>query len=192
MIRSFFLLKTCVYRWKVVNDNWQKLFSRNDHQLINLTINGILIRSKPTINALCVLFNSKLNFLQIAQTVQKAKKATHVIKLIREYVTKIELKQLITSNFYSVLYYNCEIWLLPGLNINLKKHLLSASARALKLCDYVSDIEMSFERLHFLHGRDNPTQMMKYTFAQNIVKQVFFSYTTERSLVVPKLTSLTP
>ena len=85
-----------------------------------MTINGIIIRSKSTINVLGVLFDSKLNWShQVAQTVQKAKKTIHAIKLIRRYFTKMELKQLITLNFYSVLYYNSEIWL-PGLNVNLK------------------------------------------------------------------------
>ena len=38
------------------------LFYKNDHQLINLTINNVEIRSKPTINVLRVLFDSKLNW----------------------------------------------------------------------------------------------------------------------------------
>ena len=37
------------------------LFYENDHKLINLTINGVMIRSKLAINILGVLFDSNIN-----------------------------------------------------------------------------------------------------------------------------------
>ena len=66
------------------------LFYKNDHQPINLIINGIEIRSKPTINVLGVLFDSKLNWShQVAQTIKKAKRVIHAIKLIKKYFAKM-------------------------------------------------------------------------------------------------------
>ena len=59
------------------------LFHKNDHNLINLNINGVLIRSKHSINVLGVLFDSKLNWQpQVALSITKAKKSLHAIKLI--------------------------------------------------------------------------------------------------------------
>ena len=81
------------------------------------------IRSKSSINVLGVLFDSKLNWkAQAAQTIMKAKRTLHAIKLIKKYFTTDELKQLLTLNFYSVLYYNCEIWLTRCWNQDAKSN----------------------------------------------------------------------
>ena len=65
---------------------------------------------KKQINVLGVTFDSKLQWTtQVAKTMKKAKSTLHSIKLIKAHVSNLELKQLITSNFYSVLFYNSEI-----------------------------------------------------------------------------------
>ena len=69
----------------------------------------------------------------MAQAVRKAKRALHALRLIRTYFNSEELKMLITSNYYSILYYNCEIWLIPTLSVALKQLLLSASSSAIRL-----------------------------------------------------------
>ena len=66
-------------------------------------------------NVLGVSFDSKLNWqIQIQNSITKAKKALNAIKLIRNFFTKNELLTLITANYYSVLYYNSEIWYLQS------------------------------------------------------------------------------
>ena len=89
----------------------------------------------------------------------------YCIKLIKKYFTTYELSQLITSNFYSVLYYNSEIWNIPSLNPKLKQALLSASATALKNCTLSYHPLMSFYELHSLNNRATPTQMCQYKLA---------------------------
>ena len=49
-----------------------------------------------------------------------------------------------TSNFYSVLYYNCEIWLTPNLDPRSKQQLLGTSAMALKLMERSPDPMLSY------------------------------------------------
>ena len=147
------------------------LFHKNDHILIDIVVNGITVRSKSSINVLGVLFDSKLNWSdQVAQSIRKAKSAVYAIKQIRKFFTRTELRQLLTSNFYSILYYNCEIWLQPGLNSNLKSQLLSASAKALQICDSKTDVGISFEQLHLVHKRANPQKMMTYRLALQLFK----------------------
>ena len=88
-----------------------------------------------------VLFDSKMQWIdQVSQAITKSKKALHGIKLIRKYMTKSEIKMLITSNFYSILYYNCEIWLSRNLHARQKQQILSASACALKILNLESYI----------------------------------------------------
>ena len=72
------------------------------------------------------------------------------------------MKQLLNSNFYSVLYYNCEIWLTPMMDPRSKRQLLADSAMALKLCKSQYDSMMGYERLHELHNRATPIKMMRY------------------------------
>ena len=121
-------------------------------EIIEISINKKVIKSKKSINVLGVMFDSKLQWsVQVAQAINKSKKALHAIRLVRKYMTKIELKQLITSNFFSVLYYNCEIWLMDSISPVLKQHILAASANALKLLSNTNDLRVSYNQLHKIH-----------------------------------------
>ena len=121
-------------------------------------------------NVLGVEFDSKLQWSNhIAKAISKSRRALHAIRLIRNYFTQTELKNLITSNFYSILYYNCEVWLIPSLKASLKQQLFSCSSEALKLCGRL-DWTISFERLHSLHKRANPMSMMRYKHSLELYK----------------------
>ena len=63
------------------------------------------------------------------------------------------------------MYYNSEIWHLPNLNPISKRHLLSASSSALKICTPTYNREMSFSELHSLNSRATPNQFLKYKHA---------------------------
>ena len=104
-----------------------------------------------------VMLDSKLQWVpQVAQTITKAKRALHAIRLIKPSFNNQELRLLITSNFYSELYYNSEIWHIPTLNVDLKQQLLSASAIAPKIY------------------RDNDTRMMAFIDSHKINEQYMF------------------
>ena len=97
-------------------------------------------------------------------------KALNAIRLIRKFFTKKELLSLVTSNFYSILYYNSEIWHLPILKSTLKQNLLSASAKALRVCNGTIDYNMSFIDLHKVCDRATPEMYMKYKLALSLYK----------------------
>ena len=77
---------------------------------------------------------------------------------------------LITSNFYSILYYNSEIWHLPTLNIKLKRNIRTASANALKICTPNYHYLMSYDHLHHVNNRAQPCQIIKYKLALMLFK----------------------
>ena len=61
-------------------------------------------------NVLGVQFDSKLSWSdQVNKTINKAKKTYHAINLIKKYFNQNEPKGLLTSNYYSVLYYNISV-----------------------------------------------------------------------------------
>ena len=125
------------------------LFHRKDQLPIEIEINNTKLISKNSINVLGITFDSKMNWQnQIENVITKAKKALHAIKLVRKYFNKNELLRLITANYYSILYYNSEIWHLPSNTYNCKKQLLTASALPLKLCVYHFDQSISYDTLH--------------------------------------------
>ena len=109
---------------------------------------------------------------------KKANNALNAIRLIRKYFNTPELLQLITSNFYSILYNNSEIWHIPSLKATLKQSLLSASAKALKLCKYYPDPMISFERLHIMNKRALPAEILIYKHAIQLHRLYNFEGTT--------------
>ena len=58
------------------------------------------------------------------------------------------MKMLLTSNYYSSLYYNSEIWLSPVLKYDVKQSILSASANALRACMPTPNRFILFEEIH--------------------------------------------
>ena len=90
--------------------------------------------------------------------------------MIKKCFTQNEFLTLITSNFYSILFYNSEIWHLPSLKATLKQKLLSTSAKALKVCIRLSDGNTSFETLHKICKRAPPIEFMKYKLALCLFK----------------------
>ena len=72
---------------------------------------------------------------------------------------------MLTSNFFSVLYYNSEIWHLPSLNQHSKQLMLAASAKALKLCFNSQPVLYSYNDIHTLTKRATPPQFQIYKHA---------------------------
>ena len=147
------------------------LFYKLDTTPISILLNGQTITSNNKINVLGVIFDSKMQWTeQVAQTLNKANSALCAIRMINKYFNSKELLNLITSNFYSILFYNSEIWHLPSLNHNLKQKLLSLSAKAIKVCYKHCDPMISFLRLHEMAGRATPEKIMQYKLAISLFK----------------------
>ena len=147
------------------------LFSRSDCPPVVININGKFVISKRNINVLGVTFDSKLQWSdQVALASNKAINAINTIRLIKKNFTKIELLQLVTSNVFSLLYYNSEIWHLPSLKYELKKKLLSISARALKVTMYYPDNMISYENIHKMNNRAMPEAFMSYKLTIQLYK----------------------
>ena len=147
------------------------LFHRNDTQTITLTLQDAVIKSKKSMNVLGVTFDSKLNwYIQTANAINKANKSLFAIKAISKFFKKEEIKTLLTSNFYSTLYYNSEIWLSNLLDPNSKQMLLSASAKALRLTIPFSNRFISFEEIHKQCKQSTPKHLAQYKNALQLFK----------------------
>ena len=108
------------------------------------------ITTKNNVNELpCVTSEREVNAKNI-------KRALHAIKLKRAYFTNAELNKLLTSNFYSILYYNYEIWMIPTPNQFLKQQVLSALTASLKMCTRGDTKGVSFVDLHIPNKSATP------------------------------------
>ena len=129
------------------------LFHNEDQPSINIRILGVSIRSTKSINVLGVIFDSKLNWnIHEAKTISKAKRSLFGLKLLKKYFSNQEMRRLLDSHFYSVLFYNANIWLTPSLS----------SANALRSCLMHEGFDISFERLHVIHKKCTPSQISLY------------------------------
>jgi len=112
---------------------------------------------------------------QVANTIKKSKSALHAICLIKKYWNPVECRTLITSNVYSILYYNSEIWNIPKLNKQLKSHLKTSSANAPKICTPNYNMYMSNNTLHSINKRAQPSQILLYKNAILLQKTYLFN-----------------
>ena len=101
----------------------------------------------------------------MGNAIKKASSAKYAVQMIARNFRKDEIINLLTACFYSKLYYNSEIWLIPGLSPILKQKLLAASANALRIATRNYDRMTSFEQLHAITKRAKPEQMMMYRHA---------------------------
>ena len=146
-----------------VNDAKTELciFSKSDVAAITMNINTFEIKSKKQINVLGVIFDTKLKWhIQVENVIKKANIAQYAISLIRRYFSKSELNDLLTSNFFSILYYIAEIWLIPSLKPQLFQQLLSASSSAPRMITLNYDYMISFNQLHSINKRATPKAIM--------------------------------
>ena len=87
------------------------------------------------------------------------------IRIIAKYFTKDEIKTLLTSLYYSKLYYGSEVWHLPGRTETQNKKLKFASANAIRSCNKSLTIYNTHTQIHKSASRAMPDQMIIYKHA---------------------------
>jgi hypothetical protein len=84
------------------------------------------------------LFDSKLQWCNhVIKVINKVNRALNAIKLMKRFFTT--LMQMLTSNYYSILYYNTEVWHLGKLKEKYKHLFLVVSARAIRVAYHYPD-----------------------------------------------------
>ena len=154
----------------VVNESKTEVcvFHKNDPPIIEVRVWNSRVKSKKSMNVLGVMFDSKLNWNHhISMCINKAKKALFALRLIKKYFTQTEMRTLLDTYFYSVLYYNSCIWLVPEIGSEMKQKLLSILACALRSCIANNNSVVSFERIHEINRKCTPPQIMLYQSALN-------------------------
>ena len=106
----------------------------------------------------------------LISAIKKANKSLNAVLLIRKFFNTKELLALTTSNFYSILFYNSEVWLSMYLTDSVKHKLFVASGNALKMCQHYPDQSISFLELHKITKRATPMMLSDYKCALQLYK----------------------
>ena len=147
------------------------LFSKRDCAPLVLNIGHDSITTKKTLNVLGVIFDSKLQWTEhVAMAISKSNRALNALRMISKHFNMKELINLTTSNYYSILMYNSEVWQSSALKENLKHSLFVASAKALRLCNHYRDAFLSYYDLHKLTTRATPAMFSNYKCALLLYK----------------------
>jgi hypothetical protein len=156
-----------------VNDSKTELciFHRKTRVQIEIELGGCMIQSKENISILGMTFDCQLRWdEQINNSIKNANRSLFALKVIKNHFNKNELTDLLTSLYFSKLFYGSEVWHLPELNFIQKKKLKNASANALKLCLYNTTPFMTHTEIHNLAKRSPPENYCKYKHAILIYK----------------------
>ena len=178
----------------VVNEGKTELclFHKNDKPPITIRVSNTLVTSKKQINVLGVLFDSKLNWnSHVAQAISKAKKSLFALRLLKRHFNNDQMRILLDSNFYSVMYYNSVVWLTPNLSSEMKQSLLSLSANALRSCLNL-DYDLSFDNVHKISKKCTPKQIMMYQISLNLHKVLNSPLLTTEIITVFEQSVFTP
>ena len=130
-------------------------------------------------NVLGVTFDSKLNWqIHVSNAISKAKRALYALRHLKPFFTTSQMRTLLDSYFYSVLYYNASIWLTPNLSSVSKHDLLATSSLALRNCVMQNPCDISFTNIHKSSNKCTPNQITQYQMAINL-----YAIVNENSIV---------
>jgi hypothetical protein len=111
-----------------------ELMMMKDEEQIEIEVDGKSIKSSPSMKVLGLTFDKELNWEhQIRNTINRSNQMYHGMKKLRRLVSLAQAKVMITSYYFSVLYYGIEVWFHRGLGFNLKRKIRSAHYRALRV-----------------------------------------------------------
>ncbi len=78
---------------------------------MELGVGDVKIKTKSSVNELEVIFDTKLPWsVHETEAIQKVNCSWNALKIMCKYVNTNELIKLVTTNYFSILIYNSEIW----------------------------------------------------------------------------------
>ena len=131
-----------------------------------MTINNERISTTNSINILGILFDSNMKWdQQYRKAINEANINLYAIKRISKFFNRDEKTMLITSLYFSKLYYASEVWHLPERTSSQNKMIKYASANALRIITNEITIFHTHTQIHNMTSRALPDQMIRYKHA---------------------------
>ena len=134
-----------------------------------LMVNNRMIASKNEMNVLGIAFDSKLDWeKQISKAILKTNRMLHGLRKIWRFLDSAQAQQVITSFYYSVLYYSLEVWFHRHLRFDLMQRIRSVHYRALR----VTHGKLTRDELDIIGKHATPDEWADYSVAKFLARTV--------------------
>jgi hypothetical protein len=157
----------------VCNVEKTELMVLGSDESIELEINNRKIKSLQSMKVLGIIFDDKLSWReQVSNVVKKTNRMLHGLRRIKKFLKSDQLKTVITSYYFSILYYGIEIWYHRHLSFELKQKIRSAHYRALR----AAHGDLPRDQLDVIGGRATPDEWADYSLAKMTANIVTTGY----------------
>jgi hypothetical protein len=153
----------------VVNSGKTELiFFKNDAQ-VTLDFRGQQIVSRPSMRVLGVEFDAMLDWSsQVKNVKSSCNRMKPALRSLKRQLSKKELTQVVTSHYYSRLYYASEVWFHPMKRL-LKSTLTPLHYYPLRLITNDFKRTLSNAQLSKLTGRASPFEINNFKVARTLI-----------------------
>lgn len=151
------------------------VFSRKHSDRLTTVVDicGTKITTKEEMKVLGIIFDSCLTWnTHIRETLKKCNSKLGVLKKIRKRFTADQFLQIVTSQYYSQLYYCALVWLGDSTLSILKKRINSAHYRPLRIALKDYSYKHSRVDLSNICQRATPSEWYKYSIASLVIKTI--------------------
>jgi hypothetical protein len=170
-----------------VNEAKTELMLSTRNQKINsleITCGDVTIKNQRHMKALGIYFSDDLSWKKhIEIAIQKSNHTIRRIRFLAKWLQKSQLLQLVTSQYFPVIFYSSQVWS-ESLDANSWKRINSAHYRAIRAALKVYNIRLfGRQELDAMSKRATPKQWTRYSLASAVIKLYNFSDTNVANLL---------
>ncbi len=145
-------------------------FSKKEEIVCEVPFADTLVKTQPFMKVLGVVFDYRLTWEKhVRQVVAKSSAKLSVLQKLRRFYTRKQFIQILTSQFFSTLYYCSQAWLTSTTHVKLWKIVNSIHYRALRVALHEYRPKTNREKIDLLCGRASPKQWSKYCIASLVI-----------------------
>ncbi len=140
-----------------------------DVREMDVMCDGNNVRSAPEMGVLGITFDNRLNWeAQLKRTLKTCQRFKPALRALKQKLTKREFLQVVTSHYFSKLYYCSEMWF-PVMSAKFKKQIASAHFYPLRLS--VNDYYKRLSRFHLckITKRASPDELSDFKVAKMMI-----------------------
>jgi len=140
------------------------------HKPITFNIDGVPVSTTECMKVLGVIFDHNLDWKkQVSNTINKVSRLTSGLKFLRRRLKKKQFLNAVTSQFYGLMYYGCQVWLGPHTKASSIGKLNAVHYRL--LCLVENDWKKKKKRCELdMIGRARPSLWGKYATGNLVIK----------------------
>jgi len=153
----------------VVNPSKTEIIYFNKETVMNVTCDGNQITSVNSLRVLGIWFDREMSWERHLQTVMgSCRRIRPALRVLKKKLNLSEFLQVITSHYYSRLYYGCEVWY-NCLKQNLKNKISAVHHFPLRLA--LNDFRRSLSRkqLSLKCNRAPPQELVDFRIAKTVI-----------------------